>query len=189
MQEHLNSGCRKCNVTLHLWQGIFALAKEESTFTPPGDVVRVSKSQFAATAALGNGRVRLLFDSLLEPSMAGVRGYVSTRQFLFETDDLYIDLRLEPKREATRISLVGQILNRRKEERAAKNLPVRLNQGKVAVTDTATNQFGEFQLEFEIAANLCILIGFDEEQPIVLPLYGMHGDAPENGGHRSSSMA
>jgi hypothetical protein len=60
--------------------------------------VRIAKTQFAALAVLGNQRVRLVFDSFLQPSEAAVRGSVSARQFLFETDELYVDLRLTPPR-------------------------------------------------------------------------------------------
>jgi len=180
MQEHVGSGCKKCATALQTWQTVLSLAKQESDLTPPADVVRVVKSQFAAAAGLMSGRVRLVSDSGLQPSLAGVRGSVAARQFLYETDELYIDLRLEPNKEAARMSLVGQILNRTVASRAPQALHVRLHKGDLAITDTATNQFGEFQLEFELAPDVSISIGLDEEQPIVLPLYGLHANVLEN---------
>lgn len=174
MEEHIASGCGTCNTSLQMWRNVVLLAQQESQLTPPADVVRVAKSQFAASAAIRSGRVRLLFDSILQPAMAGVRGTIAARQFLYETDDLYIDLRLEPHREAARMCLVGQILNRATASRTAQNLLVRLFKGDLAIADTSPNQFGEFQLEFELAADVAISIGSDEEQPIILPLYGLH---------------
>jgi hypothetical protein len=114
-----------------------------------------------------------LFDSELQPVTAGVRGSVSARQFLYETDDYYIDLRLEPRRDSDSACLVGQVLNRTGSERAAQAVPVRVQAGTSPLAETVTNQFGEFQLEFEASHNLCLLIGHPQADEIILPLYGV----------------
>ena len=157
---------------LQVWQGVLAMAGNEPALTPPADAVRVVKSQFAAALPQKNSRVRLLFDSMLQPLTEGLRGPVTARQFLFETDDYYIDLRLEPRSAENRAFLVGQVLNRTG-KRAAQSVPVRLQHQKQAVAQTSTNEFGEFQLEFEAAADACISIGPQQEDEIVLPLYGV----------------
>ena len=172
MQQHINDGCNQCRETLRLWQSVFSVAREESRFTPPADTVRVVKSQFAIPAEKAKSGLRLLFDSDLQPVTAGVRGSVSARQFLYETDDYYIDLRLEPRRGSERACVVGQVLNRKSAGRAAQEVPVRLMEGKVARANTATNQLGEFQIEFDPGQNLCLSIGHEEDE-IVLPLYGV----------------
>jgi hypothetical protein len=176
MQRHIETGCKKCQEQLATWQGIFSIAKQETAFTPPSDVVRVVKTQFGAVVPQATGFVRLLFDSNLQPVTAGLRGSVSTRQFLYETDELFIDLRLEPRKEVDRVSLVGQILNRSKKDRVPRGLPVRLQKGKLPVTHTATNQHGEFELEFDAGNDLSLAIGREEEHPIVLPLCGVHSE-------------
>jgi hypothetical protein len=170
MQQHIDDGCQKCAATLRMWESILVIAQGESAFAPPDDIVRVAKSQFAPTVPEVNRGIRLLFDSNLQPLMAGVRGSVSARQFLYETDDYYIDLRLEPRREADRTCLVGQVLNRTGKDRGAQGVAVRLQERKLPLAETTTNQFGEFQLEFDAAADLCVSIGADENG-IVLPLY------------------
>src|SRR5271155_3320337 len=106
MQEHIDDGCKKCAASLQMWRGVLEVARDEITFTPPADVVRVVKSQFAALIPQASHGVRLVFDSQLQPVTAGVRGSASARQFLYETDDYYIDLRVEPRREANRACLV-----------------------------------------------------------------------------------
>ena len=171
----MNLSCGKCKTILQTWQSVVSVANEESTYTPPDDVVRVAKSQIVAVMPTVSRGIRLLFDSGLQPMAAGVRGLVSARQFLYETDELYIDLRLEPQREAERMSLVGQVLDRTKTNEAVQRLPVRLQKGKLSVTHTATNQFGEFHFEFDAGKDLCLSIGRSEESEIVLPLYGIHG--------------
>jgi hypothetical protein len=170
MQQHLDSGCKDCGMILSSLQHVYDFAKQEPGSTPPLDTVRIVKSQFVAASGLVSGRVRLLFDSLLQPAMAGVRGSISARQFLFETDELYIDLRLAPQ--AERLSLVGQIMDRAQSKQAVEGLTVQVHKGDAQLIGTSTNQFGEFQLEFDAAGDLYISIGQIEKQPIVLPLYG-----------------
>jgi hypothetical protein len=172
MQQHIDRGCNKCEAALRVWRSVVAIAREENVFTPPGDVVRVSKSQFAPAAPDPKHGPRLLFDSSLQPVTAGVRGSVSARQFLYETDDHYIDLRLEPRAGSDRACVVGQVLNRTRSDRAARELPVRLLGGKLSLAATTTNQFGEFQIEFDSGQNLCLLIGHEDNE-IILPLYGV----------------
>jgi hypothetical protein len=172
MQQHVTDGCGKCETAMQVWESVMSIARKETVFTPPDDVVRVSKSQFAARAAKSKHGLRLLFDSSLQPVAAGVRGSISARQFLYETDDHYIDLRLEPRRGTGRACVVGQVLNRTSGDRAARELPIRLLDGKFSLAATATNQFGEFQLEFDAGENLSLLIGHEEDE-IVLPLYGV----------------
>jgi hypothetical protein len=174
MQKHINHGCAKCQSAMQVWQHVLSIAKAESALTPPDDVVRISKSQFAGTFCKAKHGIHLLFDSSLEPVTVGLRGSVSARQFLYETDDYYIDLRLEPRRDADSACLIGQVLNRSVSERAAQKVPVRLRQGTRSLAETATNQFGEFQLEFDASQNLWLAIGHDEADEIILPLYGVH---------------
>lgn len=176
MQRHIDDGCKKCQAALVIWQGVASVAKQESSYAPPEDTVRVAKSQLATVAGglTASLPARLVFDSSLQPVTAGLRGAVAARQFLFEADDYVIDLRLEPQRELDRISLVGQVLNRAKTQHAAQGVLVRLLKGVLPVAHTATNDFGEFQLEFDAGHDLSIAIGMDEEKVIVLPLHGVH---------------
>ena len=183
MQRHINDGCGECQTTMQVWQGVRNIARNEHTLTPPDDVVRVSKSQFVTTLSEAKHGLRLLFDSNLQPVTAGVRGGVSPRQFLYETDHHYIDLRLEPRRGSDRACVVGQVLNRTGSARAVQAITVRLLEGKQSLAETATNQFGEFQLEFEAGQNLSLLICHGENE-IVLPLYGVQRK-PNNQGDLS----
>jgi len=120
----------------------------------------------------GNQGVRLVFDSFLQPSEAGIRGSASARQFLFETDELYVDLRLDPQ--AERVSLVGQIMDRTRATQAVQGLPIHLQQGLLQLKATNTNQFGEFQFEFDAGTDFYISIVRNEKPTIVLPLYGTY---------------
>lgn len=179
MQQHIDEGCKKCADALSTWQMVHAIAQAESALAPPSDVVRVVKSQFAVASPEKSRGFRLLFDSALEPVPAGMRGSVAARQFLYETDEYYIDLRVEPHRETQQAALVGQVLNRTG-KRAAQGLAVLLQQGKRQIAETSTNQFGEFQFEFDAASRLSISVSRDKSDQIVLPLYGIDATSSES---------
>jgi hypothetical protein len=180
MQQHLDRGCRKCSEALETWREVSAIAAAEAALTPPQDVLRIAKSQFAAVTPTASHGARLVFDSMLQPVTAGIRGSITARQFLYETDEFYIDLRLEPQTEADRAHLVGQVLKRKGADRAAEGIPVRLQDGKLPVADTATNELGEFQFEFGSANDLCISIPREQSEEIVLPLYGIRDKSLKN---------
>ena len=173
MHQHINDGCRKCETALQVWQGVLSIARTESSITPPDDIVRVVKSQFVSDAAARKHGFRLLFDSSLQPASTGIRGSVTARQFLFETDDYYIDVRLEPTRGSKPACLVGQVMNRNAGARVPQEMKVRLRQGLRPMAEASTNRFGEFQLEFEADQNLSLALGNSEESEIILPLYGV----------------
>lgn len=176
MQRHIDEGCKTCAAARQTWQAVYAIAATESVLTPPDDVVRVVKSQFGAVVSVASKvsrGLKLLFDSSLEPVPAGIRGSVAARQFLYETDEYYIDLRIEPHREADHAAVVGQVLNRSGQRRAAEGLAVLLHSGKRRIAETSTNQFGEFQFEFNAVNSLSISVRRDKSDEIVLPLYGI----------------
>ncbi len=180
MQQHIQGGCQKCEETLQVWQSVIAIAEQEAAFMPPSDILRVVKSRFAAAALKVSRGFRMLFDSALQPVTAGIRGSVSARQFLYETDDYYIDLRLEPRRDGDRACLIGQVLTRQGMDRTAAGIAIRIQNGKVSIAETVANRFGEFQLEFDGAAGLHISIGGNEDNEIVLPLHGVRGKSLES---------
>lgn len=174
MDRHIQDGCRKCESALQVWQGVLSIARAENGITPPADIVRVVKSQFASGVAATKQGVRILFDSNFQPVAAGARGPVAARQLLYETDDYYIDLRLEPSRTSKSACLVGQVMNRTGGGRSPKELKVSLRKGLHPVIETTTNKFGEFQLEFEADHSLHLLLNEGEMAEVILPLYGVY---------------
>jgi len=167
MQRHLDEGCKNCLLTVQIWQSVLAIAQGEGALTPPADTVRVVKS-FAAAPRASSG-VRLVFDSGLQQVAAGIRG-TAARQLLYQTDDYYIDLRLEPRRESDRACLVGQVMDRTGKDAASHGISVRLNADNLPIADTTVNQFGEFQFDFAPGGNLSVAIVRNQEAEILLPL-------------------
>jgi len=171
MKQHTDEGCERCSAALNTWQYVRSMAAAELAFTPPESAGRIARSQFAVMTHVGTAP-RLVFDSTMPPLAAGIRGSVAARQFLYETDEYYIDLRVEPQMENDRACVVGQVLKRIGDDRVAQGVPVRIQRGRLPVAHTSTNEFGEFQLEFEAGDSLCVSIA-NPASEIVLPLYGM----------------
>jgi len=99
---------------------------------------------------------RLIFDSLLQPAPAGIRiSQLAGRRFVYQADSLMIELSLEPPQtDSRRISLVGQVFDSAKPERQLDILSVALQGPKGPIAVALTNNFGEFQFEFDVEQNV-----------------------------------
>jgi hypothetical protein len=65
-------------------------------------------------------------------------------------------------------------LPQRGSEHKAEGTAVRVLRGKLPLAETAANQFGEFQLEFDASSELYVAIGGNGSSETLLPLYGIH---------------
>src|SRR5260370_42648095 len=107
------------------------------------------------------GISRTIFDSFRSPLAAGLRSLsLRPRQIAYQHQSTVIDVSIEVLQGSGLISLTGQVLDA---ERKDKNdgLSVLLVDGMAILARTATNQFDEFNLQFESAedVNLEILLG------------------------------
>ena len=78
MEQHLKQGCKRCMKTVSLWQKVRQSAAAEANYQPPADAVRLAKAAFAGVALAGQkkgagSRIKLLFDSFLQPAFEGAR--------------------------------------------------------------------------------------------------------------------
>ena len=100
MQKHLATGCKRCRETVSLWHKVSKTAAAEASYQPPASTVRLAKAAFA-TAGMAQpqkesrGVIEVLFDSFLQPAVAGARSVViGTRQMLYRADPYQIDIPL-----------------------------------------------------------------------------------------------
>ena len=92
---------------------------------------------------------RLVFDSFHSPPPKDVRGArTSTRQLAYRHRGVTIDLFIEPKEDSGRVLLAGQILGPSMSPGENDGVTVLLLDGTRIQSQTSTNQFGEFRLEF-----------------------------------------
>src|SRR5690349_12522300 len=117
MQEHLEAGCALCVQTLQTWLGVLEVASSLNIFSPPEGGVRFVKALYSAfppqrVSGLRLEVARLIFPSGETPLVEGLRSAASARRhFLFQRDNLLLDVHVESRPESGAISLAGQILN------------------------------------------------------------------------------
>ncbi len=177
MQKHLDTGCKKCAQSMGLWQSVVEIAARESSYEPSENSVRLVKGYFARYGpqkpVSGLAKIaQLVYDSFRQPLPAGVRtAGTATRQLLFRSVNFLVDISLDYRPGSERISLVGQIVDSSK-HRGIAAVPVLLQRGSDSLAETITNEFGEFQLEFDAEKSLQLSFGFKENRTIsfLLPL-------------------
>jgi hypothetical protein len=174
MQSHLENGCRKCSKVLGLWQRVQLAARREHGYQPPDSAVRSMKGTFAIQGPLKATRsarlvAELLFDSTLNPLLAGVRSSGTVpRQLLYGVgNDYRIDVRIDPQAETGKADVAGQVLNSVQPSRV-NALRVALLSGRKTVSEAVTNQYGEFQLVADPTGRFHLKLGLPGQE-VALP--------------------
>src|SRR5206468_2101929 len=188
MEQHLKQGCKRCTETVSLWQRVRQSAASEASYQPPEDAVRVAKATFAgaglADQRKGAGsRIKLLFDSFLQPAFEGARSAGNgTRQMLYRADPFQIDIQVESKHGGNRIAVTGQLLNLSSPGIIDQDARIALSNMRGQVVNAVTNQFGEFSGEIENSGDLQVTFTSPGTPPIVISLRDALGSLP--GGER-----
>jgi hypothetical protein len=185
MQKHLATGCKRCMETVSLWQKVSKTASAEASYQPSIDAVRLAKAAFA-TAGMAQtskeskqGLIEVLFDSFLQPAVAGARSVViGTRQMLYRADPYQIDIQIEPKPGSNRLVITGQLLDLSSPSVLGRDIQVTLSNHRGHSVIAATNQFGEFSGEVENSGDLELSIPGQGDDPIVISLRNALGKLP-----------
>jgi hypothetical protein len=133
---------------------IAGLAVVERDCVPPADLVHLVKAEFSARGSFAAGPqtfAGMVFDSAMQPAPIGLRsGRAATRQVVYEAEGLTVDLRFERKQQGNVVSACGQVLDNDFPLTWLGNAAIVLctRDGRM-VTKTETNEYGEFQFEFE----------------------------------------
>lgn len=168
LQRHLDSGCSRCASAVRLWERAVAVTHEEESYSPPAEVLRQLKGDFALRhprPSPGGAlrRVALAFDSFRQPLAEGVRaGGAAPRQLLYKAGRYTIRLRLEPAADAERMSIIGQILDEQDPASTLQDIAVLAVKGSQTLDRTLTNRLGEFLLEPDARENLQLCVGVAE---------------------------
>jgi len=151
-------------------------AQQETAYNPPAPAIRIAHSYFEslqlASSAPGELTIaELAFDSFQQPGAAGLRGSVAAvpRQLLYKCGTLCIDMRLEPKPGSNYVVLVGQLIDAKKPLQGYDAVPVSLLSEGDKLSETRTNQFGEFHFGFESVKHMQLFFGM-ERSAVVVPL-------------------
>ncbi|HEY6388596.1 MAG TPA: hypothetical protein VIX91_23195 [Candidatus Acidoferrum sp.] len=184
MQKHLATGCKGCKETVSLWQRVSKTAAAEASYQPSAETVRLAKAAFATTGAAlpqkeSQGLIEVLFDSLLQPAVAGARSIViGTRQMLYRADPYQIDIQIEPKPGSNRLVITGQLLDLGHPGVIGRDIQVTLSNRRGNTVLAATNQFGEFSGELDNSGDLELSVPGETDQPIVISLRNALGKLP-----------
>jgi hypothetical protein len=154
MQAHLEKGCLECGEVAGLLHRIAQRAKQDASYHVPEHAARNARALYSLqrpeeVKLLPRTLAKLVYDSFREPLLAGVRSQQSVAHQLMYTAGPYcIDLRLEKDRDSRTVRLVGQIANREYASDGVPAVPVFLLSRNLVVNKTATNEFGEFTMEY-----------------------------------------
>jgi hypothetical protein len=176
MQKHLESGCKSCAETVSLWQKVRNSAAAEASYQPLAESVRIAKAAFATAGWAAKHKktgslVELLFDSFLQPALAGARSAgMGMRQMLYRADPYQVDMQIETKPEGNRLVITGQLLDVGRPNVVGNEIQVTLSNRRGTVLHTMTNKFGEFRAEIENSGDLEVSFPRPDEKPIVISL-------------------
>lgn len=111
VETHLSTACEQCNKKLALLRSALAAAAEDRSLAPPAEVLSRAVALYKARprpAPHLRVLAKLNFDSRFQMSALATRGAGQTRQMLFTTEQVDIDLQMIAEGEAH--NLVGQVL-------------------------------------------------------------------------------
>lgn len=178
MEQNLESDRQEHSETEALWQKVAKAAAAEASYQPPPQKVRAVKSAFTMKGPESKRRetggvLHLLYDSFLQPALAGVRsGSMRVRQMLYRADPYQIDFQVELDQEQNRMVITGQLVDLSHPEMVGRDVEVTISDGRDSVANTMTNQFGEFRGEVKNSGNLEITLVGRTEKPISILLRG-----------------
>ena len=184
MRKHLGSGCKGCEEKFALWQKVRRTAASEANYQPPADAVRVVKAAYASARIASQEEdakslVEVLFDSFLQPEVAGVRSRATgARQMLYRADSFQIDLQIEPKPGSNHVVVTGQLMDVSTPEIVSCGVQIKLSNFRENVVHTVTNEFGEFCCEIDNSGDLELSIPGRTGKPISISLRNALGDWP-----------
>ena len=106
-----------------------------------------------------SGILRHIFDSFAFGSLHGIRGAgTAPRQLVYNSNSVFIDLRVEQKPGSDWTALTGQLVDGDSTDGVLEEIPVSLfNKGDEGL-ETTTNQFGEFKFSFKAIGHLGVLL-------------------------------
>jgi hypothetical protein len=176
MQRHLDDGCEKCSRIVSLWTRVNQVASREPLAEPPASAVRHIERAFSLMSKSEQAKsswqvLRLTFDSLWQPALAGVRSTGSTGQrVIFSSGGIRVDMHLEPEPKSERMLVTGQIIRIKHQTETLPSVTVTVSSEVGKLAGSTTNRHGEFQVNFVQEPGLQISFAIPGERLFVVPL-------------------
>ncbi|HMB23035.1 MAG: hypothetical protein ACM33V_01850 [Chloroflexota bacterium] len=147
VDAHLASPCWECARRLALLRTVLHSMEKDQTIAPSEDVLKRAADILRSRRDLPERKpwlrvvAALRFDSHLQPA-AGMRGAARTRQMLFATEQVDIDLQIKPGR--TDYDLLGQMLSTRHSSDTTSAFVSLQNDTGTLLRATETDPLGQF---------------------------------------------
>ena len=174
MHGHLEAGCPSCSRSATLWRRVVECALRERRFHPPDRNMRWARALYSSFIPQRGQTWTLRIARMLgqvQPAPAGVRGLApASSHYLFQEGDVLLDLQLENTPVRGPVSMVGQLFDSARPEQRYQGRSVSLRHDEKVVTNSTTDQFGEFQLQFRPQEDLLLVIELDRESYLVSSL-------------------
>jgi hypothetical protein len=185
MRNHLESGCNWCTEQATVWQKVRNVAAVEANFQPPAADVQMMKTAYAAAGLRteekeASSMMEVLFDSFLQPAVAGTRSTMTgMRQMLYRADSYQIDIQIEATPGGKRLVVTGQLMDVSTPEIVSRGVQVTLSNRRGNLVHTVTNEFGEFRGEIDNSGDLELSVPRRGQQPIIISLRNALSELPE----------
>lgn len=176
MREHLAAGCDDCRESHSFVALVDGFVTAEPAQTPAADVVRLAKVLSMGLPARRSQPARaleviadLLFDSSLEPAIAGIRGVASAgRHLAFTAGDYRIDVRIDSYEPTGKCSILGQVLQ---SSYSAANVGVVLSSDECVIGSAFTDHLGEFEFaDVDRAQDMTMVLVPEGTEPLIVKL-------------------
>ena len=167
MQNHLTEGCSECRELADFCTKVSLICHDMADIDVPDWVVRNARAIFPVRRVQAPKRVfripvELIYDSFLVPAPVGLRATWQVGwQALYRAGDCSLDLRVEPELHSSRAAVIGQISNHQIPADRMEGIAVYVKSGRVVVAETRSNQFGEFQMEYEQQGRLQLCVDLE----------------------------
>ncbi|HMI49894.1 MAG TPA: hypothetical protein VK525_00180 [Candidatus Saccharimonadales bacterium] len=174
MSSHL-AECPKCSALAAMWTKVSLTASRQTSLDVPESALQHVRNAFKVLIQPKRGRLfevpRLVFDSAWQPAVAGIRALsAAPRQVLYQVGRVVVDMRMELHSDSGRLWLEGQVMNAELKGKGIEFVTVQLMSGPEQLAVTATNRFGEFQVECRTAENIEVSLEISSHESICIPL-------------------
>jgi hypothetical protein len=169
MSAHLVE-CSSCRDEHDLLARLVIRMQADLQYQVPEYALRNVRALFAAKAQAKKTVLQklvghLVFDSLQRPALAGARSNAhGMRHALYEAGDYSVDLRLEEHASSTRMNMVGQLTVRSQTISSLDGIPVLLMSGREILAEAVSNEFGEFQLDYQPKQRLKLYVPIQQRK-------------------------
>lgn len=189
IQAHLDAGCDLCRASADRFRAVARMAVNDRKLVIPQQIVDRAKqiadtgpSEHAWTGNLTVIAAQLVQSSPLDSHPAGVRSLGDTAgivgdRVLFRAADYSVYLKVEPLPGGEAAEIIGEIVNESEHEEILEGIPVQMVSRGQTLSETATNRFGEFLIEYPVRRYTTLRFALKHRgQRIELPLGGLESE-------------